>query len=155
MPRIPSDDEHLASVRVTLARSGGTRRLCVRLPGPEVPENRLESGGLDRLDVDPGDLIRVTFDGEERHARIEGDSRGRLIRGAFDHRGLARSPGEGVDRLGEWLTRNGREEGDPLVLDVLVPGESYGLRLPGERVIYDVHRGPRSSLSDIAEGLDG
>ncbi len=155
MPRVPSDDEQLASVRVTLARSGGTRRLCVRLPERDELERRLESGDLDALDVAAGDVVRVTFGREEHHAAITADSRGRLIRGAFDNRRLARSSGEGTNRLAEWLGADDREEGDTLVLDVLVPGEAYGLRVPGERVVYDVRRGPRSSLSDIAEGLDG
>ncbi len=155
MPRVPSDDEQLASVRVTLARSGGTRRLCVRLPGPDVPSRRIESGEIDSLDVAAGDLVRVTFGREERHAAVDADSRGRLLRGAFDNRRLARAPGEGTNRLAEWLDENDREEGDALVFDILVPGEAYGLRVPGERVVYDVRRGPRSSLSDIADGLDG
>jgi hypothetical protein len=36
-----------------------------------------------------------------------------------------------------------------------VPGELYGLRIPGERAVYEATRGPPSSLADIARNLDG
>ncbi len=155
MPRVPSDDESLASVRVRLARSGGTRRLCVRLPADDDLAGVVESGELDALDLTVGDAVRVTIDREEYHARVDGDSDGRLLRGAYDNRRLARTPGEGRNRLTAWLDEGGREEGDVVLLDVLAAGESYGLRLPGERTVYDVRRGPRSSLADIASDLDG
>jgi len=100
-------------------------------------------------------VIRVAFDRDEYHARVAGDSKGRLLRGAFDNRRLARDPGEGENRLVEWLDANGREPGDSVVLDVVVPGELYGLRIPGERTVYDADRGPRSSLADIARDVDG
>jgi len=69
--------------------------------------------------------------------------------------GGSREPGEGANRLAEWLDENDREPGDVIVLDVVVPGELYGLRIPGERTVYEANRGPRSSLSDIARDLDG
>ena len=155
MPRVPSDGEDVASVRVTLARSGGTRRPCVRLPDDDALDGRVESGDCDALGVSAGDVVRVAFDREEYHARVDGDSEGRLLRGAFDNRRLAREPGEGENRLIEWLDANGREPGDSVVLDVVVPGELYGLRVPGERAVYDANREPRSSLTDIARDVDG
>ena len=155
MPRVPSDGEDVSSVRVSLARSGGTRRPCVRLPEDDELDGRVESGDPDGLGVSAGDVIRVAFDRDEHYARVVGDSAGRLLRGAFDNRRLAREPGEGENRLVEWLDANGREPGDSVVLDVVVPGELYGLRIPGERTVYDANRGPRSSLADIARDVDG
>ncbi|TKX74099.1 hypothetical protein EXE46_10740 [Halorubrum sp. GN11_10-6_MGM] len=154
MPRVPSDGEDVSSVRVSLARSGGTRRPCVRLPDDDALDGRVESGTCDALGVDAGDLIRVAFDGTEYHARVASDSRGRLLRGAYDNRRLAREGGEGTNRLVEWLDANGREPGEGVVLDVVVSGEQYGLRIPGERTVYDAARGPPSSLADIARDVN-
>lgn len=155
MVRVASDDASVAAIRVGLARSGGTRRPCVRLPDDAAVEDRVESGSCSSLSLADGDLIRVVIDREEYHARVVTDATGRLIRGAFDDRRCARTPGEGANRLMEWTDTHGKTPGDTVVLDVLVPGVQYGLRLPGERVVYDVRRGPRSSLADIAENLDG
>jgi hypothetical protein len=155
MPRVPSDDEGVASIRVSLARSGGTRRPCVRLPADDELMGRVESGSCESLSLDAGDVIRVVIDREEYHAPVTEDSRGRLVRAAFDNRRLARETGEGTNRLVAWLDANGREPGESVVLDVVVPGELYGLRIPGERTVYEVTRGPRSSLADIARDLDG
>ena len=155
MPRVPSDVEGVASVRVSLARSGGTRRPCVRIPEDDELGGRVESGSCESLAMTAGDVIRVVIDREERYAPVRSDSSGRLIRAAFDNRRLARETGEGENRLVAWLDANGREPGDSVVLDVVVPGELYGLRIPGERVVYEATRGPPSSLSDIARDLDG
>ncbi|OSP10620.1 hypothetical protein B9H04_02545 [Halorubrum ezzemoulense DSM 17463] len=155
MPRVPSDGEDVSSVRVSLARSGGTRRPCVRLPDDDALDGRVASGACDAPGVSQGDLIRVATGRDEYHARVAADSRGRLLRGAFDNRRLARESGEGTNRLVEWRDANGREPGESVVLDVVVSGELYGLRIPGERTVYDADRGPRSSLADIARDVDG
>lgn len=154
MPRVPSDGEDVSSIRVSLARSGGTRRPCVRLPDDDALDGRVESGTCEELGLGTGDIVRVAIDREEYHARVASDSKGRLLRGAFDNRRLAREAGEGTNRLVEWLDGNDREPGDSVVLDVVVPGELYGLRIPGERTVYDANRGPRSSLADIARDAD-
>ncbi|MES3161911.1 MAG: hypothetical protein PPP55_10145 [Halorubrum sp.] len=154
MPRVPSDDESVAAIRVDLARSGATRRPCVRLPDDADLGERVESGTCDRLRLTAGDLVRVVIDREERYARVASDSRGRLLRGAFDDRRRARTDGEGQNRLVDWLESHDCGPGDVVVLDVVVPGELYGLRIPGERTVYDATRGPRSSLADIARDLD-
>jgi len=155
MPRVPSDGEDVSSVRVSLARSGGTRRPCVRLPDDDALDGRVESGSCDALGVSAADIVRVAIDREEYHARVASDSKGRLLRGAFDNRRLARDAGEGTNRLVGWLDANDREPGEGVVLDVVVPGELYGLRIPGDRTVYDANRGPRSSLADIARDVDG
>jgi len=155
MPRVPSDDEDVASIRVSLARSGGTRRPCVRLPSDDDLAKRVESGVCESLSMSAGDVVRVVIDREERHAPVTADSNGALIRGAFDNRRLARETGAGTNRLAEWLAEHGSEPGESIVLDVVVPEELYGLRIPGERTVYEANRGPRSSLADIARDLDG
>ncbi|WP_058366244.1 DUF7112 family protein [Haloparvum sedimenti] len=155
MARVTSDDESVASVRVTVARSGGTRKPCVRLPSDGELDRRVESGSADALGLSDGDLVRLIVDRETYHARIVSDASGRLIRGAYDNRRLARTPGEGENRLVAWLREHDREEDDSLLLDVVESGDAYGLRLPGERAVYDVDAGPSGSLADIARDLDG
>jgi len=139
--RLPSDHASVRTERAAVARSGGTRRPCVRLS--------------DSLDLDNGDLIRLVLDGDKCHARVQGDGSGPLLRGAYDLRSEATEPGRAENRLVEWLTANDREPDDALDLDVLEPGERYGLRLPGERVVYEDTASPDSSLQDIANDLDG
>ena len=138
--RVASDGDAVTTYRARLARSGGTRRPCLRLP--------------DEVAVDAGDLIRLVLDDTECHARVEADARGILIRGAYDNRRLARADGEGSNRLVEWVRGTDRETGQSVDLDEVTPGYLYGVRVPGRRAVYTVTRQPDSSLSSIAEGLD-
>lgn len=139
--RLPSDHASVRTERAAVARSGGTRRPCLRLP--------------DSLNLDSEDLIRLVLDGDEYHARVQADSSGLLLRGAYDLRSEAKDPGRAENRLVEWLQTNDCEPDDALDLDVLESGERYGLRLPGERVVYKDMSSPGSSLQDIATDLDG
>jgi hypothetical protein len=139
--RVASDGDAVTTYRARLVRSGGTRRPCLRLP--------------DDVAVDTGDLIRLVLDGTECHARVEGDAEGVLIRGAYDNRRLVRTDGEGSNRLVEWVRGTDRETGQSVDLDEVTPGYLYGVRVPGRRAVYTVTRQPDSSLSSIAEGLDG
>jgi len=140
--RLPSDSEAVDTARAELVRLGSARRQGIRLP--EAASDELAAG----------DAIRLVFDGTEYHAIIAEDTRGLLIRGAYDNTRLARSTGEGENRLAEWLHELGRESGNSIEFDTVVDGEQYGLRAPGERAIYTVKQGPRSSLASIAEDLD-
>jgi len=143
--RVASDGEAVTTYRARLARSGGTRRPCLRLP--------------DDAPLDGGDLIRLVLDGDEYHARVEADADGRLVRGAYDNRRLARADrgggAEGENRLVAWVRAVGRETGQSVDFDEVTPGYLYGVRVPGRRAVYSVTRRPDSSLSSIAEGLDG
>ena len=139
--RVASDAAAVTSLRAHLARSGGTRLPCLRVP--------------DEAALEAGDEIRLVFDGESRHARIEADTRGRLIRGAYDNRRLAREPGEGENRLVEWCREHGREADDAVEFDEVDPGYLYGVRVPGERVVYEVTGRPDESLQGIADSLLG
>ncbi|MFB6101514.1 MAG: hypothetical protein ABEJ73_03000 [Haloplanus sp.] len=139
--RVASDGDAVTTYRARLARSGGTRRPCLRLP--------------DEVELDAGTIIRLVLDGDEYHAPVESDSEGRLLRGAYDNRRLARTDREGANRLVEWARAADREVGQSVEFDAVTPGYLYGVRVPGRRTVYSVTRQPDSSLSSIAENLDG
>ena len=135
--RLPSDHESVTTYRAKLARSGGTRRPCLRLP--------------DEVAVEAGGLVRLVLDGAARHARVEEDATGRLVRGAFDNRRLARAGDEGTNRLVEWAAAHDRSPGSAVELDEVEAGFLYGLRAPGERTVYEATEKPNDSLASIAE----
>jgi len=138
--RIASDHEAVETHRMTLGTAGRTSR-----PKLELPET-IEAGD--------GDVVRITLDGQAYHARVESGLDGTLVvRGAFDNARLARSD-EGENRLIEWVEDADVEPGRSLLLDVLHDGYHYGLREPGQRVVYTVREPPKGSLSDIAESLE-
>lgn len=139
--RIPSDHASVHTERAEVARSGGTRRPCLRLPAA--------------LDLEPGTYVRLVVDGEALHAQVRGDRSDLLLRGAYDLKSEARDPGRAENRLVEWLREQGREPGDPVEVDEIEAGGRYGLRLPGERAFYRDTSGPGGSLQDIASGLAG
>jgi hypothetical protein len=139
--RVASDGDAVTIYRARLARSGGTRRPCLRLP--------------DEVSLTAGDTVRLVLDGDGYHARVEGDDEGTLIRGAYDNRRLARTGGEGDNRLVEWVRGTDLETGRSVEFDEVTPGYLYGLRVPGTRAVYSVTEKPDSSLASIAENLDG
>ncbi|MFB6092801.1 MAG: hypothetical protein ABEK02_07305 [Haloquadratum sp.] len=134
--RVPSDHASVTSLRASLARSGGTTRPCLRLP--------------DEAAVDEGDVVRLLLGGATTFARVAADATGLLVRGAYDNERLVRTPREGENRLIEWCDAHDRSPGDAVELDELDPGFCYGLREPGDRVVYDVPSRPDQSLRDIA-----
>ena len=140
--RLPSDSEAVDTARAELVRLGSARRQGIRLP--DSVSGKLAAG----------DAIRLVFDDTEYHATIAEDTRGLLIRGAYDNKRLAKTTGEGENRLADWLRELGRESGNSVAFDTVVDGEQYGLRPPGERAIYTVTQGPRDSLASIADQLD-
>lgn len=138
--RVASDGDGVTTYRARVARSGGTRRPCLRLP--------------EAVDLDGADLIRLVVEGTEYHAPVTSDADGRLLRGAYDNRRLARSEREGENRLVAWLLAIDRDPGQSVEFDEVTPGYLYGVRVPGDRTIYEVTRQPDSSLSAIAEDLE-
>lgn len=143
--RIPSDHETVESHRVRLATVGRTGRPEVELP--EAVE----------LDVEEGDVIRLFVGGEEGHARVEETLTGAsVLRGAFQNARLARADTrEGAeDLLATWRDDHGLEAGAALLLDEVTPGFAYGIREPGERVLYPDREPPSDDLSAIAENLE-
>lgn len=135
--RVPSDHAAVDSHRITLATVGRTGR--PRLPLP------------DALDHGADEVLRLSLEGLAAHAQVTADLRGEPgIEGAYPDAQLARA-GDGENRLAAWVDRHGLGEGDPLLVDVVTPGYQYGLRRPGERVVYDAVEAPDDGLSDIAE----
>ncbi|RLM90393.1 hypothetical protein D3D02_06445 [Halobellus sp. Atlit-38R] len=137
--RVPSDHPSVTSLHATLARSGGTRRPCLRLPDGAAAEE--------------GDVVRLLLDGITTYGRVVSDSTGLLVRGSYDNERLAREPREGENRLVEWCDEHDRGPEDAVELDELDPGFCYGLREPGDRLVYDVPARPNESLQDIASSL--
>ena len=138
--RLPSDHPVVDSHRLRLEAVGSTSRPQVPLPAA--------------VSVDAGTFVRLSLGGEtETHAEVVSTLRGgRAVRAARANRRLART-GEGANLLGEWLDAGDHGPGDTLVLDVLTEGYAYGLREPGDRIVYAPVEPPDSSLADIAESL--
>lgn len=141
--RIPSDHASVRTVRGKLARSGGTRRPCLRLPD-ELADS-----------LDPGDYVRLALDGDATHARVSEDANGLVVRGAYDTKALARDPGGAENRLVEWVESTGRSVDSAVEVDEVEAGYFYGVRVPGRRTVYAPSTPPSDSLSSIAEELDG
>jgi hypothetical protein len=140
--RIPSDHDAVTSHRTHLETVGRTDRPRVPLP--------------DGVDATVGDVVRLSLEGEAYHAQVHDSLYDEPdVRGAFANPRLARTEGEGEDHLRAWADTVGLGGDDPLVFDVVTPGFKYGLRRPGERVVYAATDSPSSSLADIARDLDG
>ncbi|MXR40174.1 hypothetical protein GRX01_02220 [Halobaculum sp. WSA2] len=142
--RLASDADDVTAFRARLARSGGTRLPCLRIP--------------EEAAVSAGDEIRLVLDGDQRHAEVTSDSKGLLVRGAYDDRKRMREATRGTggdveNRLVEWAREHDRDPGDPVDLDEVDPGYLYGLRVPGERAVYTVTKRPDKGLQDIADSL--
>ncbi|EMA08567.1 DUF7112 family protein [Haloferax denitrificans] len=135
--QLPSDHPSVQTFRANIARSGGTRRPCLRVP--------------DGVTAEDGDFVRLHLDGTAYHARLSADASGLVIRGAYDNKRLARTPNDGENRLVEWCREHDRADGDAVELDELDDGYQYGLRVPGVRQVYRITERPNDSLSSIAE----
>lgn len=139
--RVPSEHPVVDSHRVELDAVGSTGRAQLVLPPG--------------LSCTPGDIVRLSLEGTQTHAEVVSTLRGEsAVRRACRNRRLART-GEGTDLLGGWFEDGGHGPDSTLLLDVLTEGYAYGLREPGERVLYEPVDPPDSSLADIAESLDG
>lgn len=137
---IPSDHPAVDSFRVDLRTVGSTARPQVFLPAD--------------LDCEPEAFVRVVLDGRQTHAQVASTLDGdRVFRGAYANKRLARAT-DGENLLAAWLDDAGLDAPTTLVLDVLTAGYAYGLRVPGERVVYEPLERPESSLSDIADSLE-
>lgn len=135
--QLPSDHPSVQTFRANIARSGGTRRPCLRVP--------------DDVTAADGDFVRLHLGGTAYHARLSADASGLVIRGAYDNKRLARTPNNGENRLVEWCREHDRADGDAVELDELDDGYQYGLRVPGVRQVYRITERPNDSLSSIAE----
>jgi len=138
--RIQSDGSAVETIRGTVERRGGTRR----------PEIRLPEGHANDV---PDEVTRVVLDGTEYHTPVVGDAGTTALRGAYANPRRARER-DGTDHLAEWIEDREIEFGRSVLLDVVVAGEQYGLRVPGEEAVYEVRQAPESDLQDIARDLD-
>ncbi len=139
--RIPSDHQTIESHRVHLSTVGRTRRYQLSLP--------------DGLDCAIGDVAVLSLEGETVYAEVTAGLDGEAtVQSAARTRGAAGTQ-DSENELHSWLDSHEIEKGDALVLDVLRTGYAYGLRRPGERVVYSPPDAPDSSLASIAKDLDG
>jgi hypothetical protein len=105
--------------------------------------------------VPANQLITLVLDGTVYHTRVDiALDNTPEIRGAYDNRRIARETA-GENRFVEWATRAGVAVGRSVLVDVIVDGERYGVRKPGETAIYEVPETTSSSLNEIARSLDG
>lgn len=136
--RLPSDHPSVETVRATLARRGRTR-------------SRLALPADDRF---PPTTVRLVLDGDTCHGRIERSrEEGVEINGAYGNARLARER-DGEDRLEAWRRSAGIDYGRSVLVDVVEAGFLYGVREPGERVVYDAVESPDEGLATIARDLD-
>jgi hypothetical protein len=136
--RLPSDHPSIETVRATLARRGRTR-------------SRLELPADDRF---PLTTTRLVLDGDVSHTRIESArDDGVEINGAYGNVRLARER-DGEDRLEAWRRAVDIDYGRSVLVDVVEPGFLYGVREPGERVVYEAVESPDEGLAAIARDLD-
>lgn len=137
--RLPADHGAVASHRVHLERVGRTARCRVPVPEP--------------IALEPGTVVRLSLEGNACHAAVTATLADvPAIDAARDNARLARV-GDGPNRLAEWTASQDLSAGDPVICDVLTEGYAYGLRRPGERVVYAAPDPPDGSLSAIARDL--
>lgn len=137
MSRVSSDA--VETVRASIERAGALDRPRLVLPEGTMPEG----------------LVRVDADETTYHAPVDRGLDGDLeLRGLYGNARLARI-GEGDNELADWVDSKGLEAGRTVLVDVVVDGEQYGLRAPGERAVYRAVESPDDSLASIAEDLDG
>ncbi|WP_331235095.1 DUF7112 family protein [Natronorarus salvus] len=141
--RVPSDHPSIRTIRTTVARHGASR------PRLDVPSEEADA-------VPEGEVIRLVVEEVTYFARVDGGfaDESPRITGAYDSPAMARS-GDGENRLEEWFEESGRSFGSSVLLDVIEPDFAYGIREPGETVVYEAVEAPKSSLADIARDLDG
>jgi hypothetical protein len=139
--RVASDHASISTLDATIVAHGATSR-----PAIELPED---------ADVPSGELLRLVVDGTVQFTVLQsfaGDSL--RISGAYDAPGEARSPGDATNRLRTWLDDTELSTGRTVHIDVIDEGFKYGLRAPGERVVYDAPASPSDSLASIASQLE-
>lgn len=103
----------------------------------------------------PESVVHFVLSGQQYHARIERNfDEVPEIRSVRDNSRLVRER-EGENRLHEWFEANDLGYGRSVHIDVIEPDHLYGVRLPGDRMIYTDIPKPNSSLTDIARDLEG
>lgn len=138
--RVPSDHATVESQRVHLSSIGASSRLQIALP--------------DSITATPEEICSLALDGDQYFTRVSETLTGDpAIRAAYQNRRQTRQ-GDGTNVFRDWLDTIDVTAGDPLVLDVLETGDVFGLREPGERVVYEPPEPPDDSLASIAESIE-
>jgi hypothetical protein len=138
MDRISSENPAVETLRARVARHGA-RRKRIDLPEDSLPE---------------GEVVRLVIDDTTYHARIEGGFAGDPhISGAYETPEMARER-SGPNHLQTWLDEAARPVGGSVLLDEIEPEFAYGLRKPGEEVVYEAVEKPKESLANIARDLE-
>lgn len=141
--RIASDHPSVSTIRARIERRGATTT-------PRIGVDEADASALP-----DGDVVRLVLDGTTTFARPRQTTDGRaVIDGSFETASIARAPGSASDLLVAWIEANDLGIGRTVLLDVVVVGFLYGLRVPGQTAVYDAHEPPPSSLADIAARLD-
>ena len=139
--RVGSDNPSVSSVRATLVRRGGTRRPAVSVPAEGTAA------------AVPDGPVRLSLDGQWRHAPVGRREDGWTLLGAYDNVRLARERA-GTNRLAAWVDDRDRSIGRSVIIDVVEAGTAYGLRTPGEAAVYEDRGGPPEGLRRIAEDTE-
>jgi hypothetical protein len=140
--RIPSDHATVTSHSLAVDQVGRTSR-------PQLPLDSVAP-----FELAPGAVLSLSLLGTQSYTQLAQTLAGApALRSAFQTRRLARveEPTAEDNRLADWIDGAGLAAGDRVVFDVLAAGHAYGLRAPGERVVYDSPARPDPALSDIAE----
>ncbi|PSQ51463.1 hypothetical protein BRD20_11065 [Halobacteriales archaeon SW_8_65_20] len=137
---VPSDA--VSSVRATLARAGRTDRPKVTVPDEENDQ------------FPEFEVVRIGTGDDTYFTRIELSLDDTIeIRGLYDNARRAKE-GDDENHLPGWADDNGLDFGRTVHLDILEEGFFYGLRAPGERIVYRVPDHPDDGLADIAESVE-
>lgn len=137
MTRISSDHNTIDSVRATVVSYGTRRKLAIELPSD--------------VSIPTGEVFRISLSGNLYHGRFDSFAGGLRLLGVYQTPEVAREPAEGEDYLSPWLTDEGLTAGRSVHVDIIEPEYKYGLRPPGEQVVYTDPDPPDSSLQSIAE----
>lgn len=138
MDAVASDHPSVHTIRATVARHGGRRRLDVT-----DPDDLLAPG-----------VLRAVVDERTRFALVDAVGGDPAVVGLFETVRSASNRAFDRDRLAAWLEAADRPPGRTVLVDVLEPGERIGLRRPGERATYPVAGAPTGPLADIARSLE-
>lgn len=138
MDRISSENPAVETLRAQVARHGA-RRKRLDLPAEALPED---------------EPLRFVIEGTTYYAVVQGGfGDDPHISGAYETPDMARE-GSGTNHLEEWLKTVDRPVGGSVLVDIIEPEFAYGLREPGEEVVYEAVEKPKDSLANIARNLE-
>lgn len=138
MDRVRHDHPSIETATGTVGTRGATDRPTIRLHA-------------DQSGIQADEIARIVLDGAVRYGAFRRFGDRLECAGIYDTPDAARAPGSRPDRLRDWLDARELGSGRTVHVDIIHPGERYGLRAPGETVRYDVPPQPDSTLRSIAD----